>query len=145
MNPISNNPETPKNTVQNTATVKDCDTASTDAEATPVVQNTNASTDTSSQRSAQPGTRSPPIGELYGTRLSTVVLIKRDGQVLFVERDIWQLGDRHQDRDADPDVDGSTGESGVGVIRSTSQTGKEIYAVRRGPASERVFRFRLQQ
>ena len=27
----------------------------------------------------------------YGTMLSTVVLIKRDGEVIFVERDIWGL------------------------------------------------------
>ncbi|PFH51209.1 hypothetical protein AMATHDRAFT_191686 [Amanita thiersii Skay4041] len=32
-------------------------------------------------------------GALYGTRLSTVLLIRRDGQVRFVERDIWQLVD----------------------------------------------------
>lgn len=30
----------------------------------------------------------------YGTRLSTVVLVRRDGSVLFVERDIWKLDDR---------------------------------------------------
>ncbi|EGN93983.1 hypothetical protein SERLA73DRAFT_126376 [Serpula lacrymans var. lacrymans S7.3] len=28
--------------------------------------------------------------DLYGTRLSTVILVKRDGQVLFVERDRWK-------------------------------------------------------
>ena len=28
----------------------------------------------------------------FGTRLSTVVLIRKDGQVLFIERDIWELG-----------------------------------------------------
>ncbi|KAA1474731.1 DUF833-domain-containing protein [Dentipellis sp. KUC8613] len=27
----------------------------------------------------------------YGTRLSTVILVRRDGRVLFVERDIWKL------------------------------------------------------
>lgn len=29
----------------------------------------------------------------YATRLSTVVLIRRDGQVLFIERDVWKLVD----------------------------------------------------
>jgi hypothetical protein len=30
---------------------------------------------------------------LAGTRLSTVLLIRRDGQVLFIERDIYRLSD----------------------------------------------------
>ena len=30
--------------------------------------------------------------DLYGTRLSTVLLIRNDGSVLFIERDIWHLG-----------------------------------------------------
>jgi hypothetical protein len=29
--------------------------------------------------------------DYYGTRLSTVILVRRDGSVLFVERDIWSL------------------------------------------------------
>jgi uncharacterized protein with NRDE domain len=29
----------------------------------------------------------------YGTRLSTVLLVRRDGTVLFIERDIWKLVD----------------------------------------------------
>jgi len=36
-----------------------------------------------------------PVGcgpsDLYGTRLSTILLVRRDGKVLFVERDIWQM------------------------------------------------------
>lgn len=28
----------------------------------------------------------------YGTRLSTVLLVRNNGQVLFIERDIWELG-----------------------------------------------------
>lgn len=32
----------------------------------------------------------PPI--TYGTRLSTVILVKRNGEVFFVERDIWGPG-----------------------------------------------------
>jgi len=28
-------------------------------------------------------------GTVYGTMLSTVILVKRNGEVLFVERDIW--------------------------------------------------------
>jgi hypothetical protein len=30
---------------------------------------------------------------MYGTRLSTVLLVKKSGEALFVERDIWQLID----------------------------------------------------
>ncbi|KAH8113482.1 NRDE protein-domain-containing protein [Phellopilus nigrolimitatus] len=51
--------------------------------------------------------------EWYGTRLSTVILVRRDGRVLFVEKDAWKL---------DP--------SGEGPIRGD-------------PQSARVFRFRL--
>jgi len=29
--------------------------------------------------------------EIYGTRLSTVILIRRDGQALFMERDVWRM------------------------------------------------------
>lgn len=29
----------------------------------------------------------------YGTRTSTALLIRRDGRVLFIERDIWKLKD----------------------------------------------------
>jgi len=34
------------------------------------------------------GSPSPPL--FYGTRLSTVLFIRRDGQVLFIERDLWR-------------------------------------------------------
>jgi uncharacterized protein with NRDE domain len=30
---------------------------------------------------------------MYGTRLSTVLLVKKSGEALFIERDIWQLVD----------------------------------------------------
>lgn len=29
--------------------------------------------------------------DLYGTRLSTVILVHRDGRAQFIERDIWLL------------------------------------------------------
>jgi uncharacterized protein with NRDE domain len=29
--------------------------------------------------------------DVYGTRLSTVILIKRDGEVLFAEREMWAM------------------------------------------------------
>ena len=31
----------------------------------------------------------------YGTRLSTVLLVRNNGQVLFIERDIWKLVGDH--------------------------------------------------
>ena len=42
-----------------------------------------------------------PLGP-YGTRLSTVVLVRRNGQVLFIERDIWQLNEAGDPVRADP-------------------------------------------
>ena len=33
---------------------------------------------------------------VYGTRLSTVILVRRDGSVLFIERDIWKLDSEGQ-------------------------------------------------
>ncbi|KAH8822638.1 DUF833-domain-containing protein [Flagelloscypha sp. PMI_526] len=36
--------------------------------------------------------------EFYGTRLSTVILIRRDGSVLFIERDVWVLEGEQVDR-----------------------------------------------
>lgn len=35
-------------------------------------------------------------GPLYGTRLSTVILVKHNGSVLFVERDIWSLDSKNK-------------------------------------------------
>ena len=31
----------------------------------------------------------PSTRDYYGTRLSTVILVRRNGSVLFIERDIW--------------------------------------------------------
>jgi len=38
----------------------------------------------------------------YGTRLSTVLLVRNNGQVLFIERDIWKLGDAGVPVKSDP-------------------------------------------
>lgn len=35
----------------------------------------------------------PPVTTAYGTRLSTVILVKRNGEVTFIERDIWKMVD----------------------------------------------------
>ena len=43
----------------------------------------------------------PPQGEVYATRLSTVVLVRRDGSVLFIERDIWTLDGENKVTKAD--------------------------------------------
>jgi uncharacterized protein with NRDE domain len=48
-----------------------------------------SSQDTGSPDSAHQTSRSL---RAYGTMLSTVILVKRDGEVLFVERDIWGHG-----------------------------------------------------
>lgn len=45
--------------------------------------------------SDKPGHPPPqPANNYYGTRLSTVILIRRDGSVVFIERDIWALDGR---------------------------------------------------
>ncbi|KAI0344468.1 DUF833-domain-containing protein [Trametopsis cervina] len=59
-----------------------------------------------------------PDAALYGTRLSNVILVRRDGGVVFVERDVWML-DPHSD-------------------------GKEARAVPGERKKQRVFRFTLE-
>lgn len=44
----------------------------------------------------------PVANSYYGTRLSTAVLIKRSGEVLFTERDRWTLTAQGQPILADP-------------------------------------------
>jgi len=43
-----------------------------------------------------------PLPGHYGTRLSTVLLVRKNGQVLFIERDIWKLGDAGEPVKSDP-------------------------------------------
>jgi uncharacterized protein with NRDE domain len=38
----------------------------------------------------------------YGTRLSTVLLVRKNGDVLFIERDIWELAADGTPVKADP-------------------------------------------
>jgi hypothetical protein len=40
--------------------------------------------------------------DFYGTRLSTVILVRRDGQVLFVEREPWILSESGELQKQDP-------------------------------------------
>lgn len=49
-----------------------------------------ANTITSDKPQMQPAV--PDSQYYYGTRLSTVLLIRRDGSVVFIEKDIWRLG-----------------------------------------------------
>lgn len=39
--------------------------------------------------------------DYYGTRLSTVILVRRDGQTVFVERDIWTRDEKNGVKKAD--------------------------------------------
>ncbi|EIN12811.1 DUF833-domain-containing protein [Punctularia strigosozonata HHB-11173 SS5] len=41
--------------------------------------------------------------DFYGTRLSTVILVRRDGKVLFVEREPWRLSDGVLQKQQPPD------------------------------------------
>lgn len=43
--------------------------------------------------SLSPNAKSTDRDKLYGTRLSTVLLVGRDGHILFIERDVWKLND----------------------------------------------------
>jgi uncharacterized protein with NRDE domain len=45
---------------------------------------------------------SPSVAPYYGTRLSTVLLVRNNGQVLFIERDIWKLGEKGVPVKSDP-------------------------------------------
>ncbi|KAI0632287.1 NRDE protein-domain-containing protein [Trametes polyzona] len=55
------------------------------------------------------GARESPDGgaapNYYGTRSSTVILIRRDGAALFIERDIWTLDDDGRVQRGDPGRD----------------------------------------
>lgn len=69
------------------------DTPLPDGLSAPVV-----ATPSSAPPAAVPDVSDPPTPaptsyqHCYGTRLSTVLLIRRDGSVLFIERDVWKLG-----------------------------------------------------
>jgi uncharacterized protein with NRDE domain len=41
-------------------------------------------------------------GPLYGTRLSTVILVRRDGTAVFFERDVWVLDAQGRAHRGDP-------------------------------------------
>lgn len=59
----------------------------------PAVQSTTVPGSSGSKPGSQPLAPAAPGYEYhYGTRLSTVLLIRRDGSVLFIERDVWRLG-----------------------------------------------------
>jgi uncharacterized protein with NRDE domain len=53
----------------------------------------------------KPKTASDGDPDLYGTRLSTVLLIRRAGQVLFIERDVYRLDDDREPTIRDPPAD----------------------------------------
>ncbi|KAG7087931.1 hypothetical protein E1B28_011977 [Marasmius oreades] len=71
-----------------------------------------------------PATWGSGRAEYYGTRLSTVLLIRRDGQVTFIERDIWKL------------VDGKVTRWGGNIGNSNNKSPTNT-------PSERTFRFQL--
>jgi len=52
-----------------------------------------------------PGSSDHVAKEYYGTRLSTVILVRRDGSTLFVERDIWTLRGEDEVKKADANGD----------------------------------------
>ena len=62
------------------------------------IENGSAPTETSHPAAPLPAsTHTAPAltsqsKEYYGTRLTTIILVRRDGRVTFVERDIWSIG-----------------------------------------------------
>jgi len=58
--------------------------------------------------------RAQDPSDTYGTRLSTVILVQRDGKVLFVERDVWKMDE-----------------------------GGKLVMIGTDPSSERQFRFQM--
>ncbi|EJC98954.1 uncharacterized protein FOMMEDRAFT_95305, partial [Fomitiporia mediterranea MF3/22] len=52
--------------------------------------------------SLSPDARPADGHNFYGTRLSTVLLVRRDGRVLFIERDVWRLDDEGNAVRGDP-------------------------------------------
>lgn len=85
----------------------------------------------------------------YGTRLSTVVLIRRDGNATFIERDIWALESQPQEQRAsgsgsdsqwDSGADGrgtGTGGEGPGTPKPVDKRDSG------GRDHDRVFRFQI--
>ncbi|KAJ7250053.1 NRDE protein-domain-containing protein [Mycena haematopus] len=53
---------------------------------------TGGTNDTSSSLPTPPPTPTPPPNKWYGTRTASVLLVRRSGEALFVERDVWRVG-----------------------------------------------------
>ena len=70
----------------------------------------------------------------YGTRLSTVLLVHRNGNVLFIERDVWKLDDSQSKAKSAPP---SKSEA------EANSEPKRVKPIRGDPREARVFRFRL--
>lgn len=68
--------------------------------------------------SAHTGAEMPEGTEAYGTRLSTVILIRKDGNILFIERDIWKV-------DAPPSNAGQSASRGDLALRSDEMSHRE--------------------
>ncbi|KAL4081170.1 NRDE protein-domain-containing protein [Scleroderma citrinum] len=107
-------------------------------------------------------THSPPAKDYYATRLATVVLIKRTGEVVFIERDRWMMPPAASSVPTAPEVDsaaesradaGADARVGTGTWTESIAEGKraEVHRGEKEPvlapslssSAQRVYRFRL--
>lgn len=113
------------------------------------------------QSSARTGADVSEGAESYGTRLSTVILIRKDGSVLFIERDIWKVdtppssasqsasrgdptlrSDELTHQELSHDLAAGRKEEGAGSHGVTSTQGSRVPYMG-SSRSDRVFRFRV--
>ncbi|KAL4073334.1 NRDE protein-domain-containing protein [Scleroderma yunnanense] len=107
-------------------------------------------------------THSPPAKDYYATRLATVVIIKRTGEVVFIERDRWMMPPAASSVPTAPEVDsaaesradaGADARVGTGTWTESIAEGKraEVHRGEKEPvlapslssSAQRVYRFRL--
>lgn len=76
----------------------------------------------------------------YGTRLSTVLLVAKDGRVRFVERDVWTLASNklpvNKDHTANEDENENEEDEDEVVIRGDPRAQREYSFYLAGKSSE---------
>ncbi|KAI6044923.1 hypothetical protein EDC04DRAFT_2640695 [Pisolithus marmoratus] len=82
-----------------------------------------------------------PPQRYYATRLATVILVKRTGEVVFIERDRWVLPDK-----AESNAEKKQGSEWSGDRSGEGEQGEErkpVLASTLSSATQRVYRFKL--
>ncbi|KAI6102333.1 NRDE protein-domain-containing protein [Pisolithus croceorrhizus] len=107
-----------------------CNTIQVDPILMPTAENT---LNTSGNEPTQPPQR------YYATRLATVILVKRTGEVVFIERDRWMLPDEVESNAERKRLGGEWS----GDRSRQREEGEPVLASTSSLATERVYRFRL--